>query len=296
MEGLQVLQDRATTVETLLAYLKSKARVMALPRYAFASCGIRKKEGVGYVDKRGVPMADWLKGAATNPDENDCAGGARGLSDELVAAIESNVLRSLSERGEVEYVQRTTVAVAQVADAMEALLKRAIIAEAEVEVEQVRARMSEEEVTRKSIQIEEMWCRVEEMERVAVGTSGILKEMQVKLEDMEMETSRQRHRANENEQELSKVRRDFGILRSSVDSLVKARETIRSMERRIEEVERISERLTARVGGLEAGKRNKEAEVQKLMLENDKLQARLDNKEAELAAVSEQVKMLARLS
>lgn len=130
------------------------------------------------------------------------------------------------------------------------------------------------------------------MEKVAIGTSGVLKEMQSKLEDMEQETSRQRQCAAENEHELSKVRHDFGVLKSSIDSLVTARETIVTLEKRVQEMESISERLNAHVVSLEAGKRRKEAEVAEIIVENDKLRARLDFKEAELVAMGQQIRVL----
>lgn len=98
------------------------------------------------------------------------------------------------------------------------------------------------QVRKKALQISSMWRRVEEMEQVAKGTSGMLKQMQEKLEAMETETSQQRQRASDNEQELSRVRHDFGVLRISVDNLIKARETIHLLEKRIHEVEMLSER------------------------------------------------------
>ena len=129
-----------------------------------------------------------------------------------------------------------------VTDIMELLLKRAIIAETDMDNEREKAKASQAEVKYKALQLEGMWTRVQEMEKVAIGTSSVLKEMQVKLEDMEHETSRQRQRAAENEQELSKVRHDFGMLRSSIENLVTARETIVTLEKRVQEMEGISER------------------------------------------------------
>ena len=51
---LEVLWRRVKTTSTLLTYLKSKARIMAVPHLAHTSCGIKKLDGVGLVDKDGI--------------------------------------------------------------------------------------------------------------------------------------------------------------------------------------------------------------------------------------------------
>ncbi|KAL3687078.1 hypothetical protein R1sor_013387 [Riccia sorocarpa] len=285
----ELLTRRMKTADTLLRYLKSKAKIMSIPRYARTSCGIKQQEGVGLVDKRGVPMAEW-----NNPANIPLFGNASksGIDKGLSSSLEDENFSLLGKTGDGEYVERMAIMVMQVTEVMEVLLKRAIMAGAEAEAEKERNLISQEELVKKTVQIENMWARVEEMERVAIGTSGVLKDMQSKLEDMEQETTRQRQRAAENEQELSRVRHDFGILRSSVDNLVKARETIRCMEKRIHEAEDLSERLTARVLSLESGKKQKETEVERLLVENDGLRSSLDFKTAELSAASDQVRYL----
>ncbi|KAI5083090.1 hypothetical protein GOP47_0002833 [Adiantum capillus-veneris] len=194
--------------------------------------------------------------------------------------------------GEGEYIERIARAVMQVTDVMEVLLKRAILAESDMDAEREKTKASQDEVKQKTLQLEGMWNRVQEMEKVAIGTSGVLKEMQSKLEDMEQETCRQRQRAAENEQELSKVRNDFGVLRSRIEGLVTSRETIMTLEKRVQEMEGISERMSAHIMNLEAGKRRKEAEVAEFLAENDSLRAQLDFKEAELAAMRQQVRQM----
>ncbi|KAL2623141.1 hypothetical protein R1flu_003346 [Riccia fluitans] len=284
-----LLSRRMKTADTLLRYLKSKAKIMAIPRYARTSCGIKQQDGVGLVDKRGVPMAEW-----NNPADIPMFGNASksGRDQGLCPSLEEENLSLLGKSGDGEYVERMAIMVMQVTEVMEMLLKRAIMAETQAEAEKEKNVMSQEELLKKTVQIENMWARVEEMEKVAIGTSGVLKDMQCKLEDMELETTRQRQRAAENEQELSRVRHDFGLLRSSVDNLVKARETIRCMEKRIYEAEDLSERLTARVLSLESGKKQKETEVERLLVENDSLRSTLDLKTAELSAAGDQVRIL----
>lgn len=279
---LDLLRRRVKTADTLLSYLKSKARIMAIPRFAHTSCGIKRQEGVGLVDKRGVPMTQWKNNMkpAFLEQSFDSESGSK--------AFEHNS----QELGDGEYIERIARAVMQVTDVMEVLLKRAILAESDMDSERVKTKTSQDEVKQKTLQLESMWSRVQEMEKVAIGTSGVLKEMQLKLEDMEHETSRQRQRAAENEQELSKVRHDFGVLRSSIESLVTSRETIMTLEKRVQEMEGISERMSAHIVNLEAGKRRKEAEVAEFLTENDSLRAQLDLKEAELAAMRQQVRLI----
>lgn len=279
---LELLRRRVKTADTLLSYLKSKARIMAIPRFAHTSCGIKRQEGVGLVDKRGVPMTQWKNNMkpAFLEQSFDSESGSKVLE------------HNSQDLGDGEYIERIARAVMQVTDVMEVLLKRAILAESDMDAERVKTKASQDEVKQKTLQLESMWSRVQEMEKVAIGTSGVLKEMQLKLEDMEHETYRQRQRAAENEQELSKVRHDFGVLRSSIESLVTSRETIMTLEKRVQEMEGISERMSAHIVNLEAGKRRKEAEVAEFLTENDSLRAQLDLKEAELAAMRQQVRLI----
>jgi chromosome segregation ATPase len=220
------------TADTLLSYLKSKARIMAIPRFAHTSCGIRHQEGVGFVDKKGIPITEWKKNMRPPSIEHESFASDTPLG----------LQHETDELAESEYIERIARSVMHVSDIMELLLKRAIIAETDVDKEREKVKASQAEVRLKALQLEGMWTRVQEMERVAIGTTTVLKEMQVKLEDMEHETSRQRQRAAENEQELSKVRHDFGMLKSSIENLVTARETIVALEKRVQEMEGISER------------------------------------------------------
>ncbi|KAK6924478.1 hypothetical protein RJ641_010678 [Dillenia turbinata] len=130
-----------------------------------------------------------------------------------------------------------------------------------------------------------MSVKLEEMERFAEGTNSVLNEMRQRVEDLVEETSRQRQRAAENEQELCRVKRDFESLKSYVSSLIS-----RSNSRLLRG---FFERLVAKTTQLEGEKMQKEAEVQKLMEENVRLSALLDKKEAQLLAMNEQCKVMA---
>ncbi|KAG2696403.1 hypothetical protein I3760_07G057700 [Carya illinoinensis] len=282
-QELEVLWRRVKTTATLLTYLKSKARIMAIPHLAHSSCGIERLEGVGFIDKNGTPLAGWSKNIDLSsyhgPEEEAWVGISRqhGSLDAKDAAYTGEMLKSVQ----------------MVTDVMEALVKRVIIAESETAIEKEKVTSGQEEIKKKSVQIENMSLKLEEMEHFALGTNSILNEMRQRVEDLVEETSRQRQRAAENEQELCRVKRDFESLKSYVSSLITVRETLLSSEKQFQTIERLFERLVAKTTQLEGEKMQKEVEVQKLMEENVKLSALLDKKEAQLLAMNEQCKVMA---
>jgi chromosome segregation ATPase len=172
-------------------------------------------------------------------------------------------------------------------------VKRVIVAESETANEKEKVRIGLEEIRRKTMQVESMSVKVEEMEKFAVGTNGMLNDMRQRVEDMVLETTRQRQRAAENEEELSRVKTDFESLRTYVSTLVSVRETLLSSEKQFETMEKLFDRLVARTNQLETEKAQKEAEVQKVMEENVRLRAMVDKKDAQLQAMSEQCKFMA---
>ncbi|TVU07592.1 hypothetical protein EJB05_40956 [Eragrostis curvula] len=275
---LDHLCRRVKTIATLLAYLKSKARIMAIPHLAHTSCGIRHQEGVGYVDRHGVPLADWPKG-----DDSD---------DNMMVESSGAPEHGDAHNGDVD-VDDILKSIRVVTDVMESLVKRVIVAESEAANEKEKVRMGLEEIRRKTLQVETMAAKVDEMEKFAVGTNGMLNEMRQRVEDMVLETSRQRQRAAENEQELSRVKQDFESLRTYVSTLVNVRETLLSSEKQFETMEKLFDKLVAKTNQLETEKAQKEAEVNKVMEENVRLRAMLDKKEAQLQAMSEQCKFMA---
>lgn len=232
-QELEVLWRRVKTTATLLIYLKSKARIMAVPHLAHTSCGIKQLEGVGFIDKNGTPLSGWSRNidlsSFDGPDEETWLGISRQhvLLDEQDAAYTGELLKSVQ----------------MVTDVMEALVKRVILAESETSIEKEKVTLGQEEIKKKSIQIDNMSLKLEEMERFALGTNCILNEMRQRVEDLVDETSRQRQRAAENEQELCRVKRDFESLKSYVSSLITVRETLLSSEKQFQTIERLFERL-----------------------------------------------------
>lgn len=67
--------------------------------------------------------------------------------------------------------------------------------------------------------------------------------MRSRVEEMVLETSRQRQRAAENEAELSRVKQDFESLRSYVSTLISARESILSSEKQLQTAEKLFDRF-----------------------------------------------------
>ncbi|XP_057499697.1 uncharacterized protein LOC130783921 isoform X2 [Actinidia eriantha] len=280
---LDVLWRRVKTTATLLTYLKSKARLMAVPQLAHTSCGIKQLDGVGFVDKCGIPLSGWSRSMDLSSFDN--------IDEETWIGI-SNQHGSLDEHDGV-YISEVLKNVQMVSDVMETLVKRVIMAESEAAIEKEKVTFGQEEINKKVRQIEGMSTKLEEMERFALGTNCILSEMRKRVEDLVEETSRQRQRAAENEQELCRVKQDFESLKSYVSSLINVRETLLSSEKQFQTIERLFERLAAKTSQLESEKTQKEAEVQKLMEENVRLTALLDKKEAQLLAMNEQCKVMA---
>lgn len=280
---LDILWRRVKTSATLLTYLKSKAKIMAIPDLARAECGIKQLDGVGLVDKNGVPLSDWSRNVDISSLDSE---------DEDTWTSLSSKGGSLDEQDGV-YIDELLKSARMVTDVMEGLVKRVLMAESETAVEKEKVTVGREEIKRKAVQIENMSVKLEEMEQFAMGTNTILNEMRQRVEDLVDETTRQRQRASENEQELSRVKRDFESLKSYVSTLISVRETLLSSEKQFQTIEKHFERLVAKTSQLENEKMQKEAEVQKLMEENVRLSALLDKKEAQLVAMNEQCKFMA---
>lgn len=229
---LEVLWRRVKTTAILLTYLKSKARLMAVPHLAHTSCGIKQLEGIGLVDKNGAPLSAWSKNVDLSSFDSP---------DEEIWIEIKKQHGSLDEQ-DVAYIGDILKSVQMVTDVMEVLVKRVLLAESETAVEKEKVSLSQEEIKKKSVQIENMSVKLEEMEMFALGTNSILNEMRQRVDDLVEETSRQRQRAAENEQELSRVKREFESLKSYVSSLITVRETLLSSEKQFQTIERLFER------------------------------------------------------
>lgn len=274
-KDFEVLQQRVKDTANLLNFLKSKVAVVPIPQLVHSL--VSHQEGVGLDDHDGTLQSTLSEDAARTSNESSCLGiYKRGSFDKHDGCFIGEILKSIH----------------MITDLVEVLVKMVVMAETEISIEKEKVTLGQEELKKKVRQIESMSAKVEEMERFAVGTNCLLNEMQQKVEDMVLETSRQRQRAAENEQELSRVKQDFESLRSYVSSLISVREMILSSENH-QTSEMQFERLVTLAAQLEGEKVKKESEVQKLMAENIRLTSMLDKKEAQLLAMNEQCKVMA---
>lgn len=277
---LNLLWCRLKATATLLAYLKTNARLMLVPNLSFISSGIKYQEGIGLIDKHGIPLSDWSKDVDLSSFET---------SDEEALF---RVFGSIYENDRA-YVGKISKSVQMVSDAMEALIKRVILAETEATSEKQKVSLGQEEIARKTLQIENMSAEIEGMFKFAMDANVVLNKMRQKVKELIEETCRQRQLAAENEQELCRVKQDFESLRSYVRSLISVRETLLASRKQFQTMEKLFDRLMDRSVHLENEKAQKEAEVQKLMQDNVTLRAMLDEKEANLLAMNEQCKFMA---
>ncbi|KAL0758736.1 hypothetical protein Bca101_074886 [Brassica carinata] len=256
---LGVLSGRVRTTATMLRYLRSKATVLAIPDLS----QMVLKDGGG-----SSSCEDTLSEARRH------CGGSLGIED---GAYTSEMLQSIE----------------MVTNVLEFLVKRVSVAESETAVQKEMVLLGEEELSKKTVQIENLAVKLQEMERFAHGTNSVLSEMRERIEELVEETMRQREKAVENEEELCRVKREFESLKSYVSTFTNVRETLLSSERQFKTIEELFERLVSKTTQLEEEKAQKEVEVQKLMEENVKLTALLDKKEAQLLALNEQCKVMA---
>ncbi|KAL1191921.1 hypothetical protein V5N11_032265 [Cardamine amara subsp. amara] len=266
---LGVLSGRVRTTATMLRYLRSKARILAVPDLANVSCGLEQMElkGLDFLEKDDGSSSEGDVNIRRDHGSLGIEGGA--YTNEMLQSIE------------------------MVTHVLESLVRRVTAAESETAVQKERALLGEEENSRKRVQIENLSLKLEEMEHFAHGTNSVLNEMRERIEELVEETMRQREKAVENEEELCRVKTEFESLKSYVSTFTNVRETLLSSERQFKTIEELFERLVTKTTQLEGEKAQKEVEVQKLMEENVKLTALLDKKEAQLLALNEQCKVMA---
>ncbi|XP_010526795.1 PREDICTED: uncharacterized protein LOC104804260 [Tarenaya hassleriana] len=282
---LKVLWGRVRLTATMFRYLKSKARIIAIPDLAHLSCVVEQLEGASLVEKNGAPPSPskW----ATEIDLLPC--DSPGEETQTGTSRNQSYL-GIEDKG---YTAEMLQSVQMVNDVLESLARRVAVAESETAIQKQKVFVGEEEIKRKAVQIENLSLKLEEMEQFAQGTNGVLNEMRERIEELVEETTRQRQKAMENEEELSRVKREFESLKSYVSTFTNVRETLLSSERQFQTIEALFERLVAKTTQLEGEKAQKEGEVQKLMEENVRLTSLLDKKEAQLLALNEQCKFMA---
>ncbi|CAA7035739.1 unnamed protein product [Microthlaspi erraticum] len=176
-----------------------------------------------------------------------------------------------------------------VADVLESLLRKVTSAESETSFQKERLVVREEEIRRKTVQIENMSLRLGEMKRILNGNKTMLDETEEIIKKLVEDSRRAKEIAVENEEELRRVKTECESLRNYVNTITSpdAVETLLSSDGQLHCM------LVAKSTQLEGEKAQKEVEIQKLMEENVKLATLLDKKEAQLLALNEQCKFMA---
>lgn len=215
---IEILCRRVKTATAFLTYLKSKATTVA-----HLSLATDQLHGHGC-----VPHSGLFEESADPPLP--------------MMEISTRKQGSSVDEHDGTYVTEMLKHVETVTGVMESLARRAIIAESQAAIEKGKVLLSQEEIQRKVGQIQNMSTKLEDMEKFALGTTSILCEMRQRVDDLVQETSRQKQRATENEQELCRVRTDFESLKSYVTSLISVRETLVSSEKQFQTIERLFER------------------------------------------------------
>ncbi|CAN8327954.1 unnamed protein product [Cochlearia groenlandica] len=255
---LGVLLGRVKSAASSLLYLRSKARILDVPT-------LTHLVETGDDDS---PVSQVAKDNSKNQDSLVMEDGA------------SSTCKML------ESVQTVT-------DVLESLLRRVTAAESETAFQKEKVSIGEEEIRRKTDQIESLSVKLEEMKGIVHGNKTVLDETWEIIKKLVENSRRDREKAVENEEELRRVKTECESLRNYVNTSTNVVETLLSSERQFQTIEARSTRLVAKLTQIEGEKAQKEVEVQKLMEENVKLTARLDKKEAQILALNEQCKVMA---
>jgi len=187
------------------------------------------------------------------------------------------------------YSLKMLQSIQMVADVLESLLRKVTSAESETSFQKERLIVREEEIRRKTVQIENMSLRLQEMKRILHGNKTMLDEAEEIIKKLVEDSRRAREIALDNEEELRRVKTECESLRNYVNTITSldVAETLHSSE------EQLHCMLVAKSTRLEGEKAQKEVEIQKLMEKNVKLATLLDKKEAQLLALNEQCKFMA---
>ncbi|KAL6989744.1 hypothetical protein U1Q18_015495 [Sarracenia purpurea var. burkii] len=224
--GIGELGRNQSQVDVLQAKLMEvKARIQGFEEDA-------RKElemGLGLVDRSGISIGSWSRNidfsSVDNPDEETwiriC--NQHGSFDEQDGTYIGEVLQNVQ----------------MITGVMESIMKRVIMAESEISIAKEKVTLGQDEIKKKVFQIESMSMKLEEMERFALGTNCILKEMRQRVENLVEETFKQRQRPIENEHERNIIE----SLKSYVSSLINMSETLLSSEKQFQTIERLLGKL-----------------------------------------------------
>ncbi|KAJ0252244.1 hypothetical protein HA466_0130650 [Hirschfeldia incana] len=270
-EELGVLLDRVKSAAASLHYLRSKA-LLAGPGLPHVSLGAEhiELEDDNLVSEVTKDISLLLSFEDTFPETSK-------NQDSFVIRDGACTLKMIQS-------------IQMVADVLESLMRRVTAAESEASFQKERVIIGEEEIRRKTVQIENLSSRLEEAKQIVLDNKDVFDETVEIIKKLVEDSRRDREKAVENEEELRRVKTEFESLRNYVNTSTNVVETLLSSERQFQTIEA---RLVAKSAQLEGEKAQKEVEVQKLMEENVKLTALLDKKEAQILALNEQCKYMA---
>lgn len=224
---LGVLLGRVKSAAAGLRYLRSKARILAVPGLTHLSLGAEQLELeedslVSQVAKdNSLPPSH-------NPGEEDTLTGTSKSQDSLV--IEDGA-----------YTWKMLQSIQMVTDVLESLLRRVTAAESETSFQKERVIIGEEEIRRKTIQMENLSLRLEEMKRIVHGNKTVLDETTEIIKKLVEDSRRDREKAVENEEELRRVKTECESLKNYVNAI----ETLLSSERQFQTIRSVSSLLFA---------------------------------------------------
>lgn len=124
-----------------------------------------------------------------------------------------------------------------VADVLESLLRRVTAAESEASFHKERVIIGEEEIRRKTVEIEHLLSSVDGMKQIVLGNKGVLNKTMEIIKTLVEASRRDREEAVEKEEELRRVKTEFESLRNYVNTSTNAVETLRSSERQFKTIE-----------------------------------------------------------
>lgn len=219
---LELLLGRVKSAAASLRYLRSKARILAVPRLTHLTLGA---EQLDLEDDSSVSevATDISLLPSHNPGE-DTLTETNKNQDSLV--IEDGA-----------YTWKTLQSIQMVTDVLESLLRRVTAAESETFFQKERVIIGEEEIRMKTVQIENLSLRLEEMKRIVQGNKTVLDETAEIIKKLVEDSRRDREKAVENEEEVRRVKTECESLKNYVNTSTNVIQTLLSSERHFQTIE-----------------------------------------------------------
>nr|CAD1843583.1 unnamed protein product [Ananas comosus var. bracteatus] len=267
---LECLQQRFKAAFTLFRYLKIQAKASADLNMACAFFRIKHQEGVGFVDGHSMPLSKWSKNANISEFESSAEEAAEANDDWYAADIFSLVRMITFERVTTK-IDEMEISVKLALNTINKLAEQLNNFEQEAAVQRERATDYEQEAAIQRARATE--CAQE---------AAMQRE---RANEHEQEAAMQRKRATESARELFLLKQKFAAFKSEAQLVFRRIEALASS------LEQRKEKLISKTLQLHDEKALKEDKVQELMNENVRLQSLVDQKEAQLVALNEQLKL-----